>query len=394
MNLKRNIIGCFLLLAVVAPAQSWSEWQDMSAFVYPEKWFWIYPTNVSQFKAVKKQYWRNNNWSDTTRLTHNMNAAGSPQSALAEVWANGLWSAQATAVYQYDASARWTQTQVGLGTPPAFTPYLRVQNTWNANGQIATTSTDKWQFDFNRWEPVSRDSQSLTHSFSKNWDGDTRQWVTEVRDSARLLRWSPAAAGAWWNEGRITYTRNVGGQVTLVKWEVPTQQQPLVWNPNVVNISYAYNASNQLIEISITGKGLMKDTTISGYRYRFTLNSDGKVAEELAEVYQTRTQSWVNWEKSIYSYHRVDAAEVSERVHLMIAPNPTQAGWTQVRVQNAGIVLKSVYVYDAVGRLVHQQMIDNQPVIDLNLQHLSVGNYLLKVQTNEGAVTQKIVNLH
>jgi hypothetical protein len=209
-----------------------------------------------------------------------------------------------------------------------------------------------------------------------------------------LLRWSAAASGAWFTEGRMTYTRNVGGQVTNLKWEVPTQQQPLVWNPNAVNINYVYNALNQLIEISITGKGLMKDATISGYRYRFTLNADGKVAEELAEIYQTQTQNWVNWEKSIYSYHRVDAAEVSEPVRLTIAPNPTQAGWTQVRVQNIGIVLKSVHVYDAMGRLVHQQMIDNQFVIDLNLQHLSIGNYLLKIQTNEGVVTQKILNLH
>jgi hypothetical protein len=257
---------------------------------------------------------------------------------------------------------------------------------------VATTSTDKWQFHFNRWEPVSRDSQSLNHSYSNNWDGDRRQWITEVRDSARLLRWSAAAAGAWFTEGRVTSTRNAGAQVTNVRWEVPTQQQPLVWNSNVVNMNYVYNASNQLIEINIIGKGVMKDTAISGYRYRFTLNADGKVAEELAEVLQN--QAWVNWEKCIYSYHRVGASEVAEQVRLKIAPNPTQAGWTQVSVQNTGVFLKSVQVYDELGRLVHQQMIDNQPVIDLNLQHLSVGTYFLKVQTNEGVVIQKMLNLN
>ena len=172
---------------------------------------------------------------------------------------------------------------------------------------------------------------------------------------------------------------------------MPTQQQPLVWNPNAVNINYTYNASNQLTEINITGKGVMKDTTISGYRYRFTLNADGKVAEELAEV--LRNQTWVNWEKCIYAYHRVGASEVSEPIQLTIAPNPTQAGWTQVSVQKTGVFLKSVEVYDALGRLAHQQMVDNQSVIHLNLKHLSVGTYWLKVQTNEGLVTKQILNL-
>jgi hypothetical protein len=55
--------------------------------------------------------------------------------------------------------------------------------------------------------------------------------------------------------------------------------------------------------------------------------------------------------------------------------------------------MQSLELYDVYGRIVFTQNIDNQNNIDLNLDNTYRGQYFLRVQTEQGLITKKILFL-
>ena len=72
-----------------------------------------------------------------------------------------------------------------------------------------------------------------------------------------------------------------------------------------------------------------------------------------------------------------------------IYPNPAT---TMVNItNNENMFVKEVEVYDTTGKLISTQNFNEQAEIQLNVEHLASGTYLLHLQTNEGTAVKKLV---
>jgi hypothetical protein len=162
-----------------------------------------------------------------------------------------------------------------------------------------------------------------------------------------------------------------------------------------IKINYAYNAQNQMIQMMVEGKQITDNSSPIRYRYRFTLDSDGKVLEEIKDmIYIYRPPAWIHLTKTVYTYYQTRTDEVLSETFLTVSPNPVRGGQLRVALEDAGFSIESVELYDLYGRNVLNQKVDNQQVVDLNLVNLNNGQYLLKVKTDKGWIVKKLLILN
>ncbi|MDN3676430.1 T9SS type A sorting domain-containing protein [Flavobacterium paronense] len=81
--------------------------------------------------------------------------------------------------------------------------------------------------------------------------------------------------------------------------------------------------------------------------------------------------------------------EVADESGFSVYPNPTT---TEISISNKnGKGISSVVLTDINGRTVKQNTFDNSPSIQLNIADLSSGVYLMKIVSQEGTATKKII---
>jgi len=74
---------------------------------------------------------------------------------------------------------------------------------------------------------------------------------------------------------------------------------------------------------------------------------------------------------------------------LNIYPNPAT---TMVTItNNENMFVKEVAVYDVAGKLITTQNYNNETEIQLNVENLASGTYMLHLQTNEGTAVKKLI---
>src|SRR5690606_7102369 len=79
--------------------------------------------------------------------------------------------------------------------------------------------------------------------------------------------------------------------------------------------------------------------------------------------------------------------QLAEKFNLY--PNPAN---NLVNItNNENMFVKEVAVYDTTGKLITTQNYNEQAEIQLNVENLASGTYLLHLQTNEGVAVKKLV---
>jgi len=79
----------------------------------------------------------------------------------------------------------------------------------------------------------------------------------------------------------------------------------------------------------------------------------------------------------------------TEIAGLNVYPNPTTG---ELRITNYELQIKSIEVYDVFGKkLLSHHLISSSSNHLINISHLPEGTYLLKIQTEQGVRTQKII---
>jgi hypothetical protein len=74
---------------------------------------------------------------------------------------------------------------------------------------------------------------------------------------------------------------------------------------------------------------------------------------------------------------------------LSLFPNPTTA---EVRIEVSGGKIQQVELFDLQGRLHHQASIQGNPsAVDVSLPQLLPGVYLVRVRTDQGAASRKLI---
>jgi hypothetical protein len=416
-NSLRRAWMLLVFASTTLQAQSWVDWQDYSQYLFPEKALWIFPKNIESFRTAKMQIWVNNQWRDSFRFTNTFNGTGVMQTSKAESYTTGQWTDEGTVVYTYNGTGGLTQLRVGLGTPPAFLPIFRLTNTLGTGGRIEKTLGEDFDLGTASWSLSSLDSNVYapsgrqSHYYNLGYDPTLRRWDVYQKDSLtydaagrvdKTLIENPLSGFPNVLDGRYVRAYNAAGKMTQLRYDVPQldangmPRVPFAWDSltNATKMIYAYNAQNQLIQLNIEGIDISNNPTTTIVRYRFTVDANGKVLEELNDEFNGATQAWVNVSKTVYTYYRIGTDEIVPNTVLSVAPNPVRDGKLQIALQELGYQMESVELYDLYGRLVLNQKIDNQQIIDLNLANLNNGQYLLKVKTDKGLISKKVLILN
>jgi hypothetical protein len=277
-------------------------------------------------------------------------------------------------------------------------------------GRLQTTRLESYNFLGWGWQPYSLDSAVYapsglkTHHYNFRWHSSSRTWELIVKDSfvydanGRLTMFF-SDPPSWNFRTVLDYTAT--GQLNFLRDEVPKSVNgvlvtPFTWDTvGIAKINYSYNSQNQLIQMTVEGKNVTIHSSPIRYRYRFTLDSDGKVLEEIKDmIYIYRPPAWINLTKTVYTYYQTRTDEVLSETFLTVSPNPVRGGQLRVALEDAGFSIESVELYDLYGRNVLNQKVDNQQVVDLNLVNLNNGQYLLKVKTDKGWIVKKLLILN
>ena len=73
--------------------------------------------------------------------------------------------------------------------------------------------------------------------------------------------------------------------------------------------------------------------------------------------------------------------------NIKLVPNPTTG---ELRIENGELRIMSVEVFDVYGRNCHVSRVTSSEN-DINISHLPAGVYFVKISTEAGEVTKKIV---
>ncbi len=72
---------------------------------------------------------------------------------------------------------------------------------------------------------------------------------------------------------------------------------------------------------------------------------------------------------------------------LHLYPNPAGAS---IQLQNNGkLHIRNLTIYDIVGKVVSRNKVDDAPLYNLDVSHLGSGKYILRIDTDKGAVSRK-----
>jgi Secretion system C-terminal sorting domain len=414
--MKRTSFWCVFTLLTLAKttiqAQCWRDWAAYSRYYFPEKGAWIFPKNIENFKIAHTQIWSNNQWRDTTQFTNSFNINGLMQSSASDVYKNGQWTNEATAFYTYNGTNDLMQIQIG--GPPTFLPLSRLTHTLGVGGRIEKILYEDLNLGTGNWQGQRLDSnvyalsgrQSFYYRVEYNRLNQIRQTDSLTYDATgRIIKifvddYSRFFWGLGDGRGRYMQTYNIAGKMTEVLYHVPQRDMngnvnlPIVWDVLEQKATYFYNAQNQLVEVNFEGVDISNNQTTSIVRYRFTVDANGKVLEDLKDEFNRVTQTWVNTSKTVYTYYRIGTEEIVSNDILIVAPNPTHDGSFQIQLQDAGYSIELVELYNLYGSLILTQKNDNQKTTYLNFINLINGQYLLKVKTNKGWIVKKLCVLN
>ncbi|MFN3755279.1 T9SS type A sorting domain-containing protein [Flavobacterium sp.] len=185
------------------------------------------------------------------------------------------------------------------------------------------------------------------------------------------------AINVWDTEGGLDYSCDplIINNIAIVTSQVPA--------PSGLN-EQSFGIGATLANISVTGSNIqwyalpygntsplpLNTTLVNGTTYYATQNVGGvESAARLAVTVQVTL-----------------GMQENEALTLQYAPNPVR---NTLNIQSNS-VLKSVLVYNLLGQRVFEQSYDNTNVI-IDLLDLNIGNYILKVESENGQKTLRIV---
>jgi hypothetical protein len=401
------------ILLALSPlhAQSWVDWQELHEHV-TEKWIWIFPKNIEKFQTAHIKNWSNGDWQDSVRMTHRYNAIGLPQSWTYEPFRQGQWQGSYSNNYYFDLQNRWIRM---IENDYMLTPISVLYNRYDTTGRLQTTVTEAYNIFGWGWQLKSLDSNIYapsglkTHYYNLKWDMSRRFWELIVKDSfvqdANGRVTTVLSDYASWNtphlDARLVLDYTATGTLNFLRFDGPMRVNgavvtPFAWDTfGLIKINYTYNNQNQLIQMTVEGKNVTDNSSPIRYRYRFTVDSDGKVLEEIKDmIYIYRPPAWIHLTKTLYTYYQTRTDEVLSENLLTVSPNPVRGGQLRVALEAGGFSMESVALYDLYGRIVLNQKVDSQQVIYLNLVNFNDGQYLLKVKTDKGWLVKKLLILN
>ena len=312
-------------------------------------------------------------WFDEEYMIYVYDAAGNIASDTDKYFDGTDWN-ESRNTYTYDAAGRLTsqvREEYDLMTNQ-WRNSMKVTNTYNAAGQIATSVTDMWNN--GQWQPNMRS----THTYA---NGRRTETLTEQHDGS-----------TWKNSGISLFTYDAAGNVTVeeYKW-----WQNGAWEPYNRNTN-DYDNNNDMI-------ATVREVAMMG-QYNYI----SKLAMAYNSYHQTTVETDYSWDagsnqfvlqdgdyQTRYYYEAFTNSVKDSKAtagSMSVYPVPAK-GVLHLRTAMATATAADAALLDVSGRVVLQQHLPTatQHNATLNVANLAPGIYTLQLNAGGKLMTQKVV---
>jgi len=283
-------------------------------------------------------------WVNSIQLNFEYNIDGLRTSQTAQRWTDGQWVNSSQFSYEY----------------PADDVIITVFQSWNSTNMA--------------WQEIRRSKNTTTYDNNDNIIGIlTEKWINEM----------------WQNDYEKTFEFNTDNQLTL-RFEQEWDSQENEWRNylreiTTFNSSATFTQKTSIIEFWVeTGWRKYRKTTSD-------LTEEGSISFTLRESWD---EVWTPFDRTFYYYDLfTDVTELEVNpFNLSISPNPgnglVNINFTELNTESA------IKLFNTQGQLIYSKVINNSSNnLKLDLSHLPRGSYILQLNTDRQASTQKMLIL-
>ena len=352
-----------------------------------------------QLIVILSQEWNGTAWQYTSRFDIEYNENGyttifARQDFDGVAWVNGFLLG-----YEYNPDGLILKTYTQLGNGSTWDNFNQSIHEYNSNdllesvldqrwknmewvnntqstfeyetGNIRKTTAAYWNLISSEWNYINRKTEAfdandyLLSSLTENWDGS--QWVSYTK---------------------LTHEFNSNDEVTLAlnqSWDLIGSE----WVNDLRSIIEYDNSPNETISITQRWDGMNWQNTS---RSTSLDNSRDNIVFSLSEVWDTTTVAWEGIIRTFFHYNNtttdVTGLETTS-FDIQIAPNPSPGAFS-IRLPDHSSDM-TIEVYTLMGQLLERQAISNGAKTErLNLSHLPVGHYALRLVTGTKTVSKTV----
>lgn len=324
---------------------------------------------------VFSYFWDYDEWYNDMHMVYTYNAQGLPDVILMQMWdeLTSEWEDIFLISYSYNTYYNIDEILMQLNADGTWYDFVKVGFTYNAQQQNTQTITMTTDLMSGMWE------NSYRYLFSYNANG----WLIE--DIGQT--WED---DEWVNEEKIEIMYDASGNQTgqlISGWWDETWEIYLRY-------THTYNAQYFLIhtkEEFWNGEDWEND-----YLYSYTYDNQGRISEELDQYWTGN--SWMNSYLTSWTYGLPASIGDDPRMSAFgfeLFPNPASAN-VSVLFDDNSLAYAAIKIFNSSGSLVREvnlnNMIQGSNVVDIPVNDLPAGNYIVAVQTNQAKTsTQKFI---
>lgn len=294
-----------------------------------------------------------NVWDETLITTATLNSDGTVKEYLTKLYSTDTktWKDNQKTEYTYESKKILTET-TRLNVNGSWNVQTKATNTWN--GDLLQTVLNE-KYNFTNLGLVNDTRINNTY----NSDGSINQSITE--------KWG-SITKTWSNSERKTY-KYTAKKLTSVLVE---KYENSAW-VNKSSNTLTYNADGTLnddMESTWTGTGFLGET-----KETYSYNADKSLKEVLLQEWVIA--AWVNKGKILFSESATTQANLVDiNTEISVFPNPSSG---IIHVNSAGLISK-IEVFTLSGQKILAKNMDSKNA-DLNLTTCQSGIYILKVSS-------------
>jgi len=311
-------------------AQTWngSAWENSGLSTY------TYDVNNNMTSELT-QHWSGTSWTNTARHTFVYDVNNNLMSDLYQTWSGSAWSNMNQASYGYDFNNNRTSNVIQVWQSSAWVNYQQYISGYDVNNNLTSDLQQRW----NGIAWVNNSMYSVTYDVNEN--------IT----STKLEAW----IGGWENNRKDTFVYDV--------YQNLTDYQVHVWDDSIWLNSYLsrmnYDLNNYLVN--------------EWYTY---WDSTGTFAEE--------------GDSLAYYYHvPTGTRDLVPSLRVQVYPNPAKDLLMVTDISQNGI--NEIEMINAEGRKVLGKTYPGTRVLQLDISQLPEGMYMLKVYSEKGILTSKVL---
>ncbi|WP_430809851.1 MULTISPECIES: T9SS type A sorting domain-containing protein [unclassified Carboxylicivirga] len=345
-----------------------------------------------------------NNWQDATRLQYIYTNENVVQQ-LEQRWdeSNDTWKNTWTKYYDNNPVNGQLSIRYAEWKDNAWQNVWQQKQLYSSAGHFQAYNTDYWDAGTNSWisywkyDRVYDENGKLVEVVNQSFDADTRLWkdewqVLQTYDaSGKLLRQEIIdrdESNQQWENVRLVEINNAQPNIRIEvreNWDVALDD----WAPSVRQSDELGN-NGQLLERNLEQWDAILSDWLPYKRIVLGYNKDGIKTEESIYYYNSQTEDYDKYLKTVYHYQPMTASgedvKEQEDFGLSVYPNPAE----NYLIMNYKGEARELAICSMDGKVVHtQEVMASGRSIDVS--RLKAGVYILLVKFEGGESTVKFI---